>query len=155
MDRLFMQEALKEARKRMLWMRFLVGAVIVCDGEVYARDTIYERPWEILPLMPRLLRSGMLRENGKLAVAWDDHLCYSGTLPHVCRGYGEFALDRVVFGAADPKGGAVVSLMNLVADDRLNHRLQVEEECWRESKNYSDGFSAKRKEQPKSEDKKY
>ena len=34
-------------------------------------------------------------------------------------------LDRVVFGAADPKGGAVVSLMNLVADDRLNHRLQV------------------------------
>lgn len=31
---------------------------------------------------------------------------------------------KVVFGAADPKGGAVVSLFRLFEDDRLNHRTQ-------------------------------
>ncbi|MEQ9095579.1 MAG: nucleoside deaminase [Phycisphaerales bacterium] len=32
---------------------------------------------------------------------------------------------RVVFGAFDPKAGAAGSLMNLLADSRLNHRPQV------------------------------
>jgi tRNA(adenine34) deaminase len=32
---------------------------------------------------------------------------------------------RVVFGAADPKGGACVSLYRLPEDARLNHRLEV------------------------------
>ena len=34
-------------------------------------------------------------------------------------------VDRLVFGASDPKGGAAGSLMNLVNDRRLNHRLAV------------------------------
>ena len=34
-------------------------------------------------------------------------------------------LDRVVFGASDPKAGAAGSLMNLANDERLNHRLVV------------------------------
>ena len=43
-------------------------------------------------------------------------------------------LDRVVFGAADPKAGFAGSLGNLVQDDRLNHRVELtggvlEEEC--------------------------
>ncbi|MGB8860413.1 MAG: tRNA adenosine(34) deaminase TadA [Ilumatobacteraceae bacterium] len=41
---------------------------------------------------------------------------------------------RLVYGAADPKAGAVESLYRVCADDRLNHRLPVEpgvlaEEC--------------------------
>jgi tRNA(adenine34) deaminase len=32
---------------------------------------------------------------------------------------------RVVFGAADPKGGACVSLFRLPEDERLNHRIEV------------------------------
>jgi tRNA(adenine34) deaminase len=32
---------------------------------------------------------------------------------------------RVVFGAADPKAGAGGSLMNLLQDERLNHRCEV------------------------------
>ncbi len=32
---------------------------------------------------------------------------------------------RVVFGALDPKGGAVVSLYTLLEDDRLNHSVDV------------------------------
>ena len=36
-------------------------------------------------------------------------------------------VDRLVFGARDPKAGFCGSLGNLVADSRLNHRLQVTE----------------------------
>jgi tRNA(adenine34) deaminase len=43
-------------------------------------------------------------------------------------------MDRVVFGAADPKAGFTGSLGNLVQDERLNHRVELtggvlEEEC--------------------------
>jgi len=43
-------------------------------------------------------------------------------------------IDRLVFGASDPKAGAVGSLMDLTCDPRLNHRFPVErglraEEC--------------------------
>jgi tRNA(adenine34) deaminase len=34
-------------------------------------------------------------------------------------------LSRVVFAAYDPKGGALVSLANLGADSRLNHKFNV------------------------------
>jgi tRNA(adenine34) deaminase len=34
-------------------------------------------------------------------------------------------IDRLVYGAADPKAGAAGSLMNLCADPRLNHRMEV------------------------------
>lgn len=35
-------------------------------------------------------------------------------------------VDRLVYGAADPKAGAVGSLMDLSSDARLNHRFRVE-----------------------------
>jgi tRNA(adenine34) deaminase len=43
-------------------------------------------------------------------------------------------VDRLVYGAADPKAGFCGSLGDLVRDPRLNHRLEVtagvlEEEC--------------------------
>jgi tRNA(adenine34) deaminase len=33
---------------------------------------------------------------------------------------------RLVFGASDPKAGAVVSLFQIGVDPRLNHRFEVE-----------------------------
>ncbi len=43
-------------------------------------------------------------------------------------------VERLVFGAADPKAGAAGSLYNLATDPRLNHEYEVEggvlaEEC--------------------------
>ena len=35
-------------------------------------------------------------------------------------------VDRIVFGAADPKAGALWSLFNIAQDERLNHRCQVD-----------------------------
>jgi tRNA(adenine34) deaminase len=34
-------------------------------------------------------------------------------------------MERLVYGATDPKAGAAGSLMNVVADPRLNHRIPV------------------------------
>jgi tRNA(adenine34) deaminase len=34
-------------------------------------------------------------------------------------------ISSLIYGAADPKAGAVSSLMNLVQDERLNHRVEV------------------------------
>jgi tRNA(adenine34) deaminase len=34
-------------------------------------------------------------------------------------------IDRVVYGAADPKAGAVDSLYELLRDERLNHRVET------------------------------
>ena len=43
-------------------------------------------------------------------------------------------IDRVVFGAFDPKGGCAGTFMNLLQDERFNHQCEVvsgvlEEEC--------------------------
>ena len=43
-------------------------------------------------------------------------------------------IPRLVFGAPDPKAGACGSLMNIVQDPRLNHRVEIHpgvlaEEC--------------------------
>ena len=44
----------------------------------------------------------------------------------MCAGAAVLArLDRVVFGAADPKAGFAGSLGNLVQDPRLNHRTEL------------------------------
>jgi tRNA(adenine34) deaminase len=34
-------------------------------------------------------------------------------------------IDRLVYGASDPKAGAVRSLFNIADDPRLNHRVEV------------------------------
>ena len=50
-------------------------------------------------------------------------------------------ISRVVFGASDPKGGALGSLANLSSDHRLNHRFEVSggikaDECGQMLKNF-------------------
>jgi tRNA(adenine34) deaminase len=60
----------------------------------------------------------------------------------MCAGASVLArVDRVVFGAYDPKAGAVTSLWDVVRDPRLNHRPQVvggilAEECGALLKDY-------------------
>lgn len=36
-------------------------------------------------------------------------------------------IKRVIFGARDPKAGAIVSIYNIGVDGRLNHRVEIEE----------------------------
>ncbi len=112
-----------------------VGAVVVMDDEIigsgYNQTEHKNDPTahaEILALRSASGRLGFQRLSGcSLYVTLEPCPMCSGALV-LSR------IDRLVFGAKDPKSGACGSLYNLVQDKRLNHRLKVtsgilEQEC--------------------------
>ncbi|MGI5853178.1 MAG: tRNA adenosine(34) deaminase TadA [Bacillota bacterium] len=134
-DDLFMRAALAEAEKAYQAGEVPVGAVIVRDGEIFATGynlrEIGHDPTahaEIVAIRNAAARLGHWRLSGMtLYVTIEPCPMCAGALVNA-------RLARLVFGAADPKAGAVISLMDLVRDQRLNHRLEVtagvlEEEC--------------------------
>lgn len=72
---------------------------------------------------------------------------------HMCAGaLVQSRIKRVVFGAFDPKGGALGTLTNLAEDKRLNHNFETiggikQEECAHQLKTF---FKKKRTEKKKS-----
>lgn len=104
-----------------------VGAVVVAaDGEVlglgHNRREVDGDPTahaEVLAIRAAATRLGTWRLDGcTLAVTLEP--CT------MCAGAAVLArLGRIVYGAADPKAGAVGSLWDVVRDRRLNHRPEV------------------------------
>lgn len=101
-----------------------VGAVVVVDGVVVAaahnlRETTADPTAHAEVLA--------LRAAGDALGTWrlGDATLYVTLEPcAMCAGAAVSArLGRLVFGAADPKAGAVGSLYNLAADPRLNHEI--------------------------------
>jgi len=125
-DSRFMGEALDAAREGLAGGEVPVGAVLVGEGEVLARA--YNRPIglsdpsahaEVLALRAGAARLGNYRLPGTtLYVTIEPCIMCVGALIQA-------RVARLVFGAADPKGGACVSLYRLPEDPRLNHRLEV------------------------------
>jgi len=125
-DESFMRLALAEAEKALLAGEVPVGAVVVRGGEVIA--SAHNGPVglkdpsahaEILALR----RAAEAEDNYRLAgttlyVTIEPCLMCAGALIHA-------RVSRLVFGAQDPKGGAVVSLYAVLGDGRLNHRVEV------------------------------
>lgn len=122
-----MGEALAQARAARAAGEVPVGAVLVGEGgEILARD--HNRPIalndptahaEVLVLRQAAARLGNYRLPGTtLYVTIEPCLMCVGALIQA-------RVRRVVFGAADPKGGACISLYRLPEDSRLNHRLEV------------------------------
>ena len=103
-----------------------VGAVVLLDGEVIARRHNEREQQgdptahaEVLALRDAAAARGTWRLDGATLVV---------TLEPcpMCAGAALSArVDRIVFGAADPKAGACGSLYNLAADPRLNHEMAV------------------------------
>lgn len=125
-DARWMRETLAEARRALAEGEVPVGAVVVRDGEVIGRGhnaligsqdpTAHA---EVLALREAALKAG----NYRLL----DTTLYATVEPCVmCCGAALHArVARVVFGALDPKAGAVVSLYRLLEEPRLNHRVEV------------------------------
>ncbi len=121
-----MEAALRLARAASVREEVPVGAVIVADGDVLAEahnETIHRRDptahAEILALRRAAVATGSWRLEGATLVV---------TLEPCTMCAGALVLARVarcVYGAADPKAGAVGSLWDLVRDRRLNHRPEV------------------------------
>ena len=118
--------ALEEARAAAKAREVPVGAVIMRDGDVIARD------------QNRILQCGDPTAHAELLVIrqatetlglrWLDGCTLYVTLEPcaMCAGAMVLArLPRLVFGALDPKTGACGSLRNVVEDKRLNHRIEV------------------------------
>jgi len=125
-DEPFMRLALAEAEKALLEGEVPVGAVVVRGGEVIA--SAHNGPVglkdpsahaEILALRRAAEAEGNYRLAGTtLYVTIEPCLMCAGALIHA-------RVSRLVFGASDPKGGAVVSLYGVLQDARLNHRVDV------------------------------
>ena len=125
-DELFMRLALAEAEKALLAGEVPVGAVVVRGGEVIASS--HNGPVglkdpsahaEILALRRAAEAEGNYRLAGTtLYVTIEPCLMCAGALIHA-------RVSRLVFGAPDPKGGAVVSLYEVLGEGRLNHRVEV------------------------------
>ncbi|HYS11073.1 MAG TPA: tRNA adenosine(34) deaminase TadA [Myxococcales bacterium] len=126
MDETFMAEALAQARLAAAEGEVPIGAVVVADGRVVGRGR-NAREWlndptahaEILALQEASRELGRWRLSGATMYATLEPcpMC-AGALINA-------RIDRLVYGVADPKAGAVDTLFDVVRDSRLNHRVQV------------------------------
>jgi tRNA(adenine34) deaminase len=122
----FMQLALGEARRAWAQGEVPVGAVVVKDGEVIA--TGYNQPIgshdptahaEIVALRAAAEKLGNYRLPGcELYVTLEPCAMCSGAMMHA-------RLARVVYAALDPKTGACGSVLDLFAQEQLNHHTEV------------------------------
>jgi tRNA(adenine34) deaminase len=126
LDDVMMVRAVAEAERCLSWGDVPIGAVVARGEEVLAAaGNERERRGdptahaEILALRGASERVGRWRLDGcALYVTLEPcAMCAGATV--LAR------LDRLVFGASDPKAGFAGSLGDLVRDPRLNHRLEV------------------------------
>jgi tRNA(adenine34) deaminase len=125
-DPQYMELALAEARRAWDQGEVPVGAVVVMDGEVIA--TGYNQPIgshdpsahaEIVALRAAAAKLGNYRLPGcELYVTLEPCAMCSGAMMHA-------RLARVVYAAVDPKTGACGSVLDLFAEERLNHHTEV------------------------------
>ena len=128
-----MREALELAREAANLGEVPVGAVVVSDPSAHA---------EMMALRDAAKNLGNYRLPGcELFVTLEPCVMCSGAIFHA-------RIERVVFGARDPKTGAAGSAIDLFAVDHLNHHARIEggllaEDCAR----LLSGFFAARRRQ--------
>ncbi len=122
-----MEEALALARAAGEAGEVPVGAVALCDGAVVGRGANRREAARDPTAHAELLA---LQEAARTLKRWRlSGVTLVVTLEPcaMCAGAMVLArIDRLVYGASDPKAGAVGSLMDLSQDARLNHRFAVE-----------------------------
>ncbi|MHA1568408.1 MAG: tRNA adenosine(34) deaminase TadA [Alphaproteobacteria bacterium] len=125
-DERLMKLALAQAEKAAALGETPVGAVLARGDEVicanHNRREIDRDPTahaELLVLREAAQRHDMWRRYGCTLVVTLEPCT-------MCAGAMVLArIDRLVYGADDPKAGAVASLYQVVTDERLNHRVEV------------------------------
>ena len=126
LDERLMAGALEEARACLTWGDVPIGAVVARGEEVLAafgnereRRADPTGHAEILALREAASKLGTWRLDGCTIYVTLEPCA-------MCAGAMVLArVERLVFGADDPKAGFAGSLGDLVRDPRLNHRLEV------------------------------
>jgi tRNA(adenine34) deaminase len=125
-DQSFMRLALREAERAFEAEEVPVGAIVVHAGKVIGRGfnqrEKLEDPTahaEMLAITAAAQALGDWRlEDCTLFVTLEPCPMCAGAIVNA-------RVKRVVFGATDPKAGACGTLMNVVQDSRLNHRVEL------------------------------
>ena len=125
-DDYFMRLALREAQAAVDHDDVPIGAVVVHDGEVIAAAH-NERELRADPTAHAEVLA--LREASRALGSWRvlDTVLYVTLEPcAMCAGAIVLArVPRVVYGTADPKAGAAGSVLDVLAEPKLNHRPEV------------------------------
>jgi tRNA(adenine34) deaminase len=121
-----MRLALREAERALERDETPIGAVVVRDGEVVSAAG-NERELRSDPTAHAEVLA--MREAGGKLGGWriPDSVLYVTLEPcAMCAGAIVLArVPRVVYGAPDPKAGAAGSVLDVLGEERLNHRPQV------------------------------
>ncbi|MBU3537879.1 tRNA adenosine(34) deaminase TadA [Polynucleobacter sp. UK-Gri1-W3] len=135
LDQQFMRMAIEQAQLAAQSGEVPVGAVLVRDGQVISRA--FNKPIanhdpsahaEMLAIRDAALAQENYRIPGStLYVTLEPCAMCSGAMLHA-------RIDRVVYGAPDPKTGAAGSVLDLFSSKQINHQTSVEggimsEEC--------------------------
>ena len=121
-----MEEALRSAQRALEAGEVPVGAVVVCDGKIVGRggnrnlaDCDPTAHAEIVALRQAGAALGNHRlEACELFATIEPCAMCAGALVHA-------RLKRLVYGADDPKAGAIRSVMQVLNHPSLNHRMEV------------------------------
>lgn len=123
----YMKMALAEARKAYQRGEVPIGAVVVCNDQVVGRGFNLREQTQDPTSHAEMIA---LREAAENEASWRLENCqlYVTLEPcPMCAGaILQSRIKRLVYGASDPKAGAVRSLYQLLDDDRFNHQVEVE-----------------------------
>ncbi|WP_339260800.1 tRNA adenosine(34) deaminase TadA [Lysinibacillus sp. FSL K6-3209] len=127
-DRIFMNQALEEAKKAALLGEVPIGAVLVYEGEIIARAYNLRETTQNATTHAELM---VIQEACKKLGSWrlEQTTLYVTLEPcPMCAGaILQSRVPRVVYGARDIKAGCVDSLYHLLNDARFNHECDVTE----------------------------
>ena len=125
-DELFMEEALRAAQRALDAGEVPVGAVVVHDGRIVARGwnrTIADSDPTAHAEIVALRQAGTTLGNYRLGdcglfVTIEPCAMCAGALIHS-------RMKRLVYGADDPKAGAIHSVLEVLNHPQLNHQMEV------------------------------
>ncbi|HEY6945511.1 MAG TPA: tRNA adenosine(34) deaminase TadA [Candidatus Acidoferrum sp.] len=125
-DTAFMLDALQEARSAASAEEVPIGAVLVQNGKIIARsgnrtirdcDPTAHAEIIVLREAARILGNYRLAGTTLYVTVEPCSMCAGAMI--------QARVPRLVYGANDPKGGAVRTCFQMLSDPRLNHQVEV------------------------------
>jgi tRNA(adenine34) deaminase len=125
-DELWMEEALHCAQRALELGEVPVGAVVICEGKIVGRGwnrNISDSDPSAHAEIVALREAGVLVGNHRLGqcelfVTIEPCAMCAGAIVHA-------RIQRLVYGADDPKAGSVHSVLQVLNHPQLNHRIEV------------------------------
>ena len=136
-DKLFMREAMLEARRAGELGDIPIGAVVVHKGQVIARGFNRREAWNDPTAHAEVVA---MRRAAEVLDSWRLNDCTLFVTLEPCpmcaSAIVQSRVHRCVFGALDEKGGGVRSKFAMLEDPRFNHKVKVDrclaDECAQE-----------------------